>query len=146
MTTHKIMLAAPPSVIQIRPGDRISADIEFDYIGPACSGARARVAMFSWTAIDPRNEKAFQERTFDIPNSPGPGNHITIHDIILQLPTSGLPAGLLYGLYVKVFNVVGKEYFHYIGEKDPPYYQWIIEVLSAVSEISNLKISSYAKV
>jgi len=146
MERHTVGLVAPPGVIQVRPGDQISVGVEFDYLGPAAPGAIVRVAMFSWTLGDPHNEKAFKTVTCNIPDSPEPGNHVKVPPMVIQLPSSGLPPGLLYGLLAKISGIAGKDWTCFIGANDEPYYQWIIEVVGVEPAISNLRISSYGKV
>jgi len=141
-----VRLAFPPSVIQVSPGKQITGVVEFDYIGPAAPGAIIRFAMYSWTVADAHNEKAFKTVTYPIPDSPDPGIHIKMAPITIQLPSTGLPAGLSYGLLAKVSGIPGKDWVCYIGEKDPPYYQWVVEVLAVEPQVSNLVISSYSKV
>ena len=145
MARHQVSLAAPPTPIQVYPGDQISVVVAFDYVGPEAPQAKAHLAMFSWSLADPHNEKVDVETVFSIPQSPSPGSHIELAPLTFTVP-GGLSKGLEYGLYVKIFNVPGKEWFHYIGKNDPPYYQWIIEVLEEEAEISNLRIVSYSKV
>lgn len=145
MTTHTVSLVTPPTVLKVAPGDSITVVGEFDYIGPEVDDARVRVFLFSWTFADAHNEKAFDEGSFVIPQTSAPAKRVYLEPMTFTLPTSGLPAGLLYGLGIKIFNVVGKEWFFYLGKNDPPYYKWVVEVTGVISEISNLRISSYAK-
>ena len=150
MTTHRVSLVTPPGTLQVKPGDTIRMAAEFDYIGPACPDAKVRFYFYSEVVLGIVNEKAFSEKAFVLPQSSAPGSHVYLPPIgvnmDLVLPTSGLPAGLLYGLGVKVFNVEGKEYIFQLGKSNPPYYQWVVEVTGVISEISNLRIASYVKV
>ena len=142
MALRELSLVAPPSVLEVRPGDTIRVHAAFDYVGPVSPSAAIQLAMYTWTLADPHNIKAHTIIYKDIPLSPSPGNHIdAVGDI--KLPTTGLPAGLLYGLFVVVKNVAGKDWYFYAGEKDPPYYKWIIEVTEVEPLITNLEIISY---
>lgn len=138
MTIRNVDLAAPPQVLQVRPGDTIRVHCEFDYSGPAVSG-RVRAAMYTWTLVDPHNEKAFGHQPFSIPLTEGV--HVD-SNVTIVLPTSGLPYGLHYGLYFKVVDIPGGDIFSpYYGEQDA----WIIEVMGPVQDFSNLVISSYSR-
>lgn len=145
MTIHELSLVTPPNVLEVVPGDTIRVHAAFDYVGPASPNAAIQLAFYSWTLADPHNIKAQKILYKDIPESPSPGSHIDVVGDI-KLPTTGLPAGLLYGLFVAVKNVAGKDWYFFVGEKDPPYYKWIIEVTMVEPEITNLEIISYETV
>lgn len=146
MANREIRLAVPPETLQVYPGDTIQVVCEFDYVGPevpSTQGAKVHVAMYSWTAVDPHNEKAFVDVPLVLPNSPAPGQHVKVNAPI-KLPTTGLPDGLLYGLFFAIKGVLGKDWYSDYYGKESPLNTWIISVIS-VAQISNLKISSYSR-
>ncbi|MHA1812890.1 MAG: hypothetical protein ACTSYX_05575 [Candidatus Thorarchaeota archaeon] len=139
---------SPPQKLEVKPGSKVDVTVEFDYTGPEIKDALFHMAVFSWTLLDPHNEKAAVQVTRNIPESTEP-RHITVTGTI-TLPTSGLPEGLNYGLLVVAKNLPGKDYYFYIGKNDPPYHQWVIEVTTEPGEppeveISNLRITGYGR-
>ena len=116
----------PPNVLQVKPGDTIKVTTEFDYLGPAVSG-KLYTALWNWTAIDPHNEIAHGEKSFSIPDSPAPGEHLK-GEVNIVIP-EGYSAGLHYGLYTKITGVP--------GEPRTDYYEKIIEIAITEADIAD---------
>ncbi len=74
---NTINLAAYPQVLTVAPGDKVRVVTEFDYVGPAIS-CRMISAIWHPTLFDPHNEIVRGNKSFSIPSSPPPGNHITV--------------------------------------------------------------------
>lgn len=130
---HEISLAAPPEVLTVSPGNVIRVTSEWDYTGPAASG-KIYTALWRRTAIDPHDEIAHGEKSFTIPDSPPPGQHITGYvDITVPSGFSGM-----FGLYTKLAGVPGPDIFS-------PYYENVIEIVGAIPEFTGLVITSYVK-
>ena len=118
MVIHRVNLAAYPQVIQVQAGDTIRAITEFDYVGPSDTGT-IYTALWNWTLIDLHNEIAHGTKSFSLPDSPEPGNHITGY-VDITFP-HGYSGGLHYGLYTKIMGVP--------GEPRTEYYEKIIELV-----------------
>lgn len=119
MVIRRVNLAAYPQVIQVEAGDIIRATTEFDYIGPALTGT-LYTALWRSIWFDPHDEIANKSRAFSLPDSPAPGNHISIY-VDIPFP-QGYPEGLHYGLYSKIMGVP--------GEPRTQYYDKIIELVA----------------
>lgn len=149
MARHKVSLVAPPAVLLVNPGDEIEVNATFNYQGPGVPEAWAQIACYSM-AFGLVNEKVRKNVSFPLADSQDSPTHVVLEPIVLTLPSSGMPAGLLYGLYVKIYNVAGKEFYVYCGPGGTPEQTqvetFIIEVTGALSEITNLRIASYNKV
>ena len=131
---HEVGLVAPPGVLEVSPGDTIRVTSEFDYVGPAVSG-KLYTALWHPSFYDPHDEIAHGEKSFTIPDSPSPGQHVTGYvDIVVP---SGF-AGSDFGLYTKIAAVPGPDIFS-------PYYGNIITIVAAVPEFTGLVITSYVK-
>ena len=128
-------LAVYPEMLTVIPGDRVRVITEFDYIGPAIKSARMISAIW-YPGIDPHNEIVRGNKTFDIPDSPPPGTHITIQ-IDLLVPPADYRTD--YGLYSSIRDVPGSPIW-----MDPKYYENIITIMGG--QFSDLKITSYTKV
>ncbi|KKM85349.1 hypothetical protein LCGC14_1289900 [marine sediment metagenome] len=122
---HTINLAAPPQVLTVAPGDTVRVVTEFDYVGPALS-ARMISAIWHPTLLDPHNEIVRGNKTFIIPSSPPPGNHITV-TMALLVPSG--EAGTDYGLYSSIRDVPGPDIW-----MEPKYYENIITIEEVVPE------------
>ena len=120
---HTINLAVYPQVLTVAPGDRVRVVTEFDYAGPAIS-CRMISAIWHQTLLDPHNEIVRGEKTFSIPSSPSPGNHVTV-TIDLLVPSGEV--GTDYGLYSSIRDVPGPDI--YTG-----YYANIITIKEVVPE------------
>ena len=104
---HTINLAVYPQVLTVAPGDRVRVVTEFDYAGPAIS-CRMISAIWHQTLLDPHNEIVRGEKTFSIPSSPSPGNHVTV-TIDLLVPSGEV--GTDYGLYSSIRDVPGPDIY-----------------------------------
>ena len=120
---HTINLAAPPEVLIVDSGDTVRVVTEFDYVGPALS-ARMISAIWHPTLFDPHNEIVRGNKTFTIPSSPPPGNHISV-TMDLLVPSGEV--GTDYGLYSSIRDVPGPDI--YTG-----YYPNIITIEEVVPE------------
>ena len=120
---HNISLAAPPGVLTVDPGDTVKVVTEFDYVGPAIS-CRMISAIWHPTFLDPHNEIVRGNKSFSIPSSPPPGNHISV-TMDLLVPSG--EAGTDYGLYSSIRDVPGPDI--YTG-----YYANIITITEVVPE------------
>ena len=120
---HTINLAAPPEVLTVDPGDTVRVTTEFDYVGPALS-ARMISAIWHPTLLDPHDEIVRGNKSFPIPSSPPPGNHITVTMDLLVPPGE---VGTDYGLYSSIRDVPGPDI--YTG-----YYPNIITITEVVPE------------
>ncbi|GAJ18314.1 unnamed protein product, partial [marine sediment metagenome] len=104
---HTINLAAPPEVLTVSPGDTVRVTTEFDYVGPALS-ARMISAIWHPTFFDPHDEIVRGDKTFTIPSSPPPGNHITV-TMDLLVPSGEV--GTDYGLYSSIRDIPGPDIY-----------------------------------
>ena len=104
---HTINLAAPPQVLTVDPGDTVRVTTEFDYAGPAIS-CRMISAIWHPTFFDPHDEIVRGNRSFSIPSSPLPGNHVTV-TMDLLVPSG--EAGTNYGLYSSIRDVPGPDIY-----------------------------------
>ena len=135
MTTREVNLAAPPErLAPMLPGDRVRVITEFDYIGPAQENARMISAIWYPSLLDPHNEIVRGEKVFNIPDSPPPGQHLSVQ-IDLLVPAADYRDD--YGLYSSIRDVPGPDIY-------TPYYENIITILGA--QFSELKITSYTKI
>ncbi len=104
---HTINLAAPPEVLEVLPGDTVRVTTEFDYAGPAIS-CRMISAIWHPTFFDPHDEIVRGNKSFSIPSSPPPGNHISV-TIDLLVPSGEI--GTDYGLYSSIRDVPGPDIY-----------------------------------
>lgn len=133
--TAVVNLAMPPErIAPVMPGDTIRVVTEFDYVGPALPSARMISAIW-YPGIDPHNEIVRGEKALPIPDSPPPGNHISI-TIDLLVPPAEYRTD--YGLYSSIRDVPGPDIY-------TPYYENIITILGE-PQFSGLAITSYTKV
>ena len=95
----KAKLAVYPQVLTVMPGDRVRVVTEFDYIGPKLDNARMISAIWYKSLLDPHNEIVRGEKVFNIPDSPPPGQHITVQ-IDLLVPAADNRTD--YGLYSSI--------------------------------------------
>ena len=102
---HTISLAAPPQVLTVMPGDRVRVATEFDYIGPELKDARMISAIWHPPFHD---EIVRGNKTFTIPSSPPPGNHITV-TMDLLVPSGEV--GTDYGLYSSIRDIPGADIY-----------------------------------
>jgi len=121
---HTISLAVPPQVLTVAPGDTIKVITEFDYVGPKLDNARMISVIWHKTLLDPHDEIVRGNKTFTIPSSPSPGNHVTV-TIDLLVPSGEV--GTDYGLYSSIRDVPGPDI--YTG-----YYANIITIKEVVPE------------
>ncbi|GAI90037.1 unnamed protein product [marine sediment metagenome] len=134
--TVKVNLAAPPERLPpLLPGDTIRVVTEFDYSGPALPNARMISAIWYKTLLDPHNEIVRGEKVFNIPDSPPPGQHLSV-TIDLLVPPAEYRAD--YGLYSSIRDVPGPDIY-------TPYYENIITIIGE-PQFGELKITSYTKV
>jgi len=125
----------PERLPPVLPGDTIKVITGFDYIGPKIDGARMISAIWYPGLFDPHNEIVREEKALPIPDSPPPGNHISI---TIDLPVPPADYRTDYGLYSSIRNVPGPDIY-------TPYYENIITILGE-PQFSDLKITSYTKV
>ena len=104
---HNISLAAPPEVLTVDPGDTVRVTTEFDYVGPAIS-CRMISAIWHPTFLDPHDEIVRGNKSFSIPSSPPPGNHITV-TMDLLVPSGEV--GTDYGLYSSIRDIPGPDIY-----------------------------------
>ena len=104
---HNINLAAPPEVLTVAPGDIVRVTTEFDYAGPALS-ARMISAIWHPTFFDPHDEIVRGNKSFSIPSSPPPGNHISV-TMDLLVPSGEV--GTDYGLYSSIRDIPGPDIY-----------------------------------
>ena len=104
---HTINLAAYPEVLTVDPGDTVRVVTEFDYVGPAIS-CRMISAIWHPTLFDPHNEIVRGNKSFSIPSSPPPGNHVTV-TMDLLVPSGEV--GTDYGLYSSIRDVPGPDIY-----------------------------------
>jgi len=121
---HTISLAAPPQVLTVAPGDIVRAVTEFNYVGPELKDARMLSAIWHKTLLDPHDEIVRGNKTFTIPSSPPPGNHIRV-TMDLLVPSGEV--GTDYGLYSSIRDVPGPDIYS-------PYYENIITIEEVVPE------------
>jgi len=121
---HTISLAVPPQVLTVAPGDTIKVITEFDYVGPKLDNARMISVIWHKTLLDPHDEIVRGNKTFTIPSSPSPGNHVTV-TIDLLVPSGEV--GTDYGLYSSIRDVPEPDI--YTG-----YYANIITIKEVVPE------------
>jgi len=137
MVTREVNLAVYPERLPpVLPGDTIRVITEFDYIGPKIDGASMISAIWYPSFIDPHNEIVRGEKALPIPDSPPPGNHISI-TIDLLVPPADYRDD--YGLYSSIRNVPGPDIYC-----EPKWLENIITILGE-AQFSNLKITSYTK-
>lgn len=147
MTTHNVSLASPPYPLTVKPGDEILVNAQFDYLGPEVTGVRAHIFLYSKTLLDPHNEKvAGESAPFNLEAVDEIPKTYIVPPVVLKLPLTGLPPGLLYGLGVKIVNLPGPDWVAFVGANDPPYNTWIINVEEFLPTITNLVIVSYSEV
>ena len=120
---HNISLAAPPEVLTVDPGDTVRVTTEFDYAGPAIS-CRMISAIWHPTFLDPHDEIVRGNKSFSIPSSPPPGNHISV-TMDLLVPSGEV--GTDYGLYSSIRDVPGPDIY-------TDYYPNIITIEEVVPE------------
>jgi len=120
---HTINLAAPPEVLTVAPGDTVRVVTEFDYVGPALS-ARMISAIWHKTFLDPHDEIVRGDKNFSIPDSPPPGNHISV-TMDLLVPSGEV--GTDYGLYSSIRDVPGPDIY-------TDYYPNLITIMEVVPE------------
>jgi len=125
----------PERLPPMLPGDTIRVVTEFDYIGPKLDGARMISAIWYPSLLDPHNEIVRGEKALPIPDSPPPGNHLSITIDLLVPPASYRTD---YGLYSSIRAVPGEDIY-------TPYYENIITILGE-PQFGDLKITSYTKV
>jgi len=136
MAVREVKLAAPPErLAPVLPGDRVRVVTEFDYIGPKLDGASMISAIWYPSLLDPHNEIVRGEKALPIPDSPPPGNHISITIDLLVPPTSYRTD---YGLYSSIRGVPGPDIY-------TPYYENIITIMGE-PQFGVLKITSYTKI
>jgi len=134
MAVREVSLAVPPErIAPVLPGDTIRVVTEFDYIGPALPSARMISAIW-YPGIDPHNEIVRGEKVFNIPDSPPPGQHLSIV-IDLLVPPADYRND--YGLYSSIRDVPGPDIY-------TDYYPDLITIMGEPL-FSNLKITSYTK-
>jgi len=121
---HTINLAVYPQVLTVAPGDTIKVVTEFDYVGPELKDARMISAIWHPTLLDPHNEIVRGNKTFTIPSSPPPGNHITV-TMDLLVPSGEV--GTDYGLYSSIRDVPGPDIY-------TDYYPSLITIVEVVPE------------
>ena len=107
MAVHTINLAVYPQMLTVAPGDRVRVVTEFDYVGPALS-ARMISAIWHPSFFDPHDEIVRGNKSFSIPSSPSPGNHITV-TMDLLVPSGEV--GTDYGLYSSIRDVPGPDIY-----------------------------------
>lgn len=127
---HNINLAAPPEVLTVAPGDIVRVTTEFDYAGPALS-ARMISAIWHPTFFDPHDEIVRGNKSFSIPSSPPPGNHISV-TMDLLVPSGEV--GTDYGLYSSIRDIPGPDIY-------TQYYSNIITIEEVVPEVFKGTIS-----
>ena len=136
MVVREVNLAVPPERLPpILPGDIIRVITEFDYVGPKLDGASMITAIWYPSLVDPHNEIVRGEKALPIPDSPPPGNHISITIDLLVPPTSYRTD---YGLYSSIRGVPGPDIY-------TPYYENIITIMGE-PQFGVLRITSYTKV
>jgi len=121
---HTINLAVYPQVLIVAPGDKVRVVTEFDYVGPELKDARMISAIWHSTFFDPHDEIVRGNKTFTIPSSPPPGNHITV-TMDLLVPSG--ETGTDYGLYSSIRDVPGPDIY-------TDYYPNIITIEEVVPE------------
>jgi len=131
----KAKLAVYPQVLTVMPGDRVRVVTEFDYIGPKLDNARMISTIWYKSLLDPHNEIVRGEKVFNIPDSPPPGQHITVQ-IDLLVPAADYRTD--YGLYSSIRDVPGPDIY-------TQYYENIITILGE-PQFGVLKITSYTKI
>ena len=125
----------PERLAPVLPGDTVRVITEFDYIGPKIDGARMISAIWYKSLLDPHNEIVRGEKALPIPDSPPPGNHISI-TIDLLVPPADYRDD--YGLYSSIRDVPGADIY-------TDYYANIITILGE-PQFGVLSITSYTKV
>lgn len=135
MVTREVNLAVPPErLAPVLPGDTIRVITEFDYVGPAQPNARMISAIWYKSLLDPHNEIVRGEKVFNIPDSPPPGQHLSIQIDLLVPPADWRDD---YGLYSSIRDVPGPDIY-------TPYYENLITIMGE-PQFSNLAITSYTK-
>ena len=135
MVTEAKLAVYPERLAPVLPGDTIRVVTEFDYIGPAMENARMISAIWRPTLIDPHNDIVRGEKVFNIPDSPPPGQHLSV-TIDLLVPEADWRTD--YGLYSSIRDVPGADIY-------TPYYENIITIMGE-PQFGELKITSYTKV
>jgi len=131
----KVNLAVPPErIAPVMPGDTIRVITEFDYIGPKLDLARMITAIWRPTLLDPHNEIVRGENVFNIPDSPPPGQHLSV-TIDLVVPEADWRTD--YGLYSSIRDVPGPDIY-------TDYYPNLITIMGEPL-FTNLRITSYTK-
>ena len=125
----------PERLPPVLPGDTIRVITEFEYIGPRLDNARMITAIWYPSLLDPHNEIVRGEKVFNIPDSPPPGQHLSVQ-IDLRVPPADYRTD--YGLYSSIRDVPGADIY-------TPYYENIITILGE-PQFSELAITSYTKV
>ena len=128
----EVRLASPPQVLKVDPGDIIRVTTEFDYVGPSDTGT-LYTALYRRIPIT--DEITDESKTFSLPDSPEPGNHISLY-VDITIP-HGFPGGLHYGLYSKITGAP--------GSPETPSYHEVIEIYEPVARFTNVEITSYTK-
>lgn len=135
MVTREVNLAVPPEQLPpVMPGDTIRVVTEFDYIGPKLDLARMITAIWYPSLVDPHNEIVRGEKVFNIPDSPPPGQHLSVQ-IDLLVPAADYRSD--YGLYSSIRDVPGPDIY-------TDYYPNLITIMGEPL-FSNLAITSYTK-
>ena len=135
MAVREVNLAVPPErIAPVMPGDTIRVITEFDYIGPKLDLARMITAIWYPSLLDPHNEIVRGEKVFNIPDSPPPGQHLSVVIDLLVPPADWRDD---YGLYSSIRDVPGADIY-------TPYYPNLITIMGEPL-FSNLKITSYTK-
>ena len=105
---HTINLAVYPQVLTVAPGDIVQVVTEFDYVGPELKDARMISAIWHPTLLDPHNEIVRGNKSFSIPSSPPPGNHVSV-TMDLLVPSGEV--GTDYGLYSSIRDIPGPDIY-----------------------------------
>jgi len=135
MVVREANLAVPPErIAPVMPGDTIRIITEFDYIGPKLDLPRMITAIWRPTLLDPHNEIVRGEKVFNIPDSPPPGQHISV-TIDLLVPAADYRDD--YGLYSSIRDVPGPDIY-------TDYYPNLITIMGE-PQFSNSEITSYTK-
>ncbi|MBA7615539.1 hypothetical protein ES703_22820 [subsurface metagenome] len=135
MVTREVNLAVPPERLPpVMPGGTIRVVTEFDYIGPKLDLARMITAIWYPSLLDPHNEIVRGEKVFNIPDSPPPGQHLSVQ-IDLLVPAADYRAD--YGLYSSIRDVPGPDIY-------TDYYPNLITIMGEPL-FTNLRITSYTK-
>ena len=137
MVTKAKLAVYPERLPPVMPGDKVRVVTEFDYIGPKVVNAKMISAIWYPSLFDPHNEIVRGEKALPIPDSPPPGNHISI-TIDLLVPPADYRTD--YGLYSSIRDVPGPDIYC-----EPKWLENIITILGE-PQFGVLKITSYTKV